>query len=441
MPKIKMTPTGVRRLVAPDPSGRQTIYQSLGQSGLQIIVSGNTTSRGWAVQGHLNGKTLRITLAPVSANVDADEITRMEKLAQSYRETMKLGLDPRVENKRRAKTEASANITVEGLWKAHVASQRWTRLKVTSRRTYEIAWKETIGPTLGNEIARDLRLRDVAAIYPKWVSAHGHGISRLAVILLKSIWKTARLLELVDQRMMCPAENLEELIPDWGWVGVRKTDVPDEKLRDFWMALGGMKAPYQTKAMAKFLLLTGLRDKEARFLEWSEVSEDRWFLRLPSGRVKNGKEFLCPLSGAAKAILDDLAERKHAESTKFGHPKRFVFSSGDGNFDRPPGSINTKLMGIAEKLEVDRLTTHTLRKIFARVAEEATDLATTKRLLNHSFGRDVTLRHYIVRSTERMLKESDAVGEAVMLKVGGEVGERQAQARSEAAGRAEVVGR
>lgn len=429
-----MNLSGVRRLVAPDPSGRQTIYQSLGQSGLQIVVSGTTSVRNWAVQGHLNGRTVRVTLAPVSANVDADEIVRMEKRAQAHRETMKLGLDPRVEVKRKAKIESAANITVQGLWQAHVASERWNRLRPASRRVYEIAWKECLGPSLGDEIARDLKLRDIAAVFPAWVAARGPGIPRFAVILLKSIWKTARLLELVDQRMQCPANDLEELIPDWSKIGVREGDIPDEKLSDFWTAVEAMKAPSPTRAMVRFLVLTGLRDKECRMLEWDEVSDDHRFLRIPAGRIKTGKEFLCPLSAAAKAILDDLSQRKYRESTKFGKPKRFVFSTGDGDFDRPPGSVNKKLAGIATELEIERLTTHTLRKVFARVAEEATDLATTKRLLNHSFGRDVTLRHYITRSLDRMLRDSDRVGELVMLKVG------QAQARSEALSRPEAVG-
>jgi hypothetical protein len=63
MPTINLTKSAIAALAAPDPSGKQQLYWSEGNTipGLGILVSGVSTSKSWVAQGNVNGKARRIT--------------------------------------------------------------------------------------------------------------------------------------------------------------------------------------------------------------------------------------------------------------------------------------------------------------------------------------------------------------------------------------------
>jgi integrase len=59
--------------------------------------------------------------------------------------------------------------------------------------------------------------------------------------------------------------------------------------------------PFPAGNYIRFLLATGVRRNEALEARWSEIEGDRW--TIPSKRMKAGREFIVPLTNAARAAL------------------------------------------------------------------------------------------------------------------------------------------
>lgn len=93
----------------------------------------------------------------------------------------------------------------------------------------------------------------------------------------------------------------------------RSRVLDDDELRRVWKAAEDAGPPFGT--LMKFVLLTACRRREATGLVRSElcvdlskydasVSGSGWLI--PAKRVKNGKDFLIPLSAKARGVLDSL---------------------------------------------------------------------------------------------------------------------------------------
>lgn len=408
------TAAGVRKLAAPDPSGKQVVYSSVEQQGLQMVVSGSTTVRSWAVQGNLNGKTLRIFLGPVSANCDGEEIARFQRKAQEFRELMRMGLDPRAEMKRRAAKQKAEGITIGELWEAHRKTPRWAKLRLSTRDLYELSWRTCLSE-LADEAAIDLRLADVSAAHARWVERRGYALPRLAIIVLRGIWKSGKLLGLLDRMAPSPVEGINDLSPGWAAIPVRVADISDDELPRFWLALNSADIDPITRMLVKFLMFTGLRSSEARYLRWDEVDLDRGLIRLPPERVKTKRELVLPLSKPTLEILRELQAMRERGSLRFGVKKDHVFGLADAQMDRRHPELFEILRKLREEAGIkDKLTTHVFRKVFGRIAETTVGLGSTKRLLNHSVKADVTLSHYSLRSLDQLRSASEAVSEEIL---------------------------
>lgn len=61
--------------------------------------------------------------------------------------------------------------------------------------------------------------------------------------------------------------------------------------------------------IVRLLMLTGQRRQEIAALSWSEIDLDKKLIRLPSGRTKNKRPHLVPLSDLALEIIHDTAQR------------------------------------------------------------------------------------------------------------------------------------
>ena len=132
-----------------------------------------------------------------------------------------------------------------------------------------------------------------------------------------------------------------------------------------------------------FLLLTGLRRREAANLKWTDINLRSRFFTV--WQTKNGEPHKLPLTDY---LLEMMKTRRAA--VKGEH----VF---------PGGGKNESLNDPRRQIEFVRgqagvsFTMHDLRRTFTSVAESLDIPAyALKRLLNHAGGRDVTATHYIV---------------------------------------------
>ena len=100
----------------------------------------------------------------------------------------------------------------------------------------------------------------------------------------------------------------------------------DDELRAIWQATEG-RQPFH--ALVRFLLLTGARRNEARYLSRGEVDGAVW--TLPAARNKTKVELVRPLSKAVLARAADHADASTAAIWVFSHDGRRPMSFYAGN--------------------------------------------------------------------------------------------------------------
>src|SRR5215472_10397924 len=85
----------------------------------------------------------------------------------------------------------------------------------------------------------------------------------------------------------------------------RERTLTDTELAKVWRA-----APSNHYgAIVKLCLLTGARRNELANMRWSEIDRKTRTLKLPGERVKNGREFIIPLSDLAMEVIDSIDKR------------------------------------------------------------------------------------------------------------------------------------
>ncbi len=91
MPKLKLTETAVRKIRTPDPSGRQRLHWDTEVRGFGVLASGKTNAKTYVVQREVDGRSRRVTVAPV--NVVTLKKAREDATDILY--DMHKGVDPR----------------------------------------------------------------------------------------------------------------------------------------------------------------------------------------------------------------------------------------------------------------------------------------------------------------------------------------------------------
>ncbi len=154
-----------------------------------------------------------------------------------------------------------------------------------------------------------------------------------------------------------------------------------------------------------FLLLTGLRRREASTLKWADVNLKAGFFTV--WKTKNGEAHKLPLPGYLLTMLQARRKRYTAD---------YVFPGPD--LEKPINDPRGHIEQIRRQAGV-AFTLHDLRRTFATTAESL-DIShyALKRLLNHSGGRDVTEGHYVRVDVERLRKPMEAIC-SYFLRMGG----------------------
>jgi integrase len=99
----------------------------------------------------------------------------------------------------------------------------------------------------------------------------------------------------------------------------RSRTFSDRELRLFWEISGNMHYPWGP--LARALLLSAARLREAACATWSEVDADNAMLVIAAGRMKGGREHSIPIIPAMQSIIDELPRFQNG---------KFLFSSSGG---------------------------------------------------------------------------------------------------------------
>ncbi len=318
-------PRNSRRLTAlqvknwpADPAKRQEI--SDGGSGLNLVVypSGR---KSWAVRYRRksDGRTRKLILDGFAPLAKARELaaTALAKVAD--------GGDPAADkqsSKREAKVAAVAaeQDTVDALFRDFLDKHKRRRDDQPIRESTKVETARLLG--LRRDQSHPSGWAETGAgVLAKWKGRPVTSIAKRDVVdLLDEIAKRAPiaanrtraelascfrwLMKRDDTLPRSPLDGVEDPSPEIS----RDRVLADAELAALWRAAEDDVSLFGS--MVQLLILTACRRDEVRDAEWQEfdVGNRQWLI--PSRRVKNGRDHLVPISGAALAVLSKLPRIK-----------------------------------------------------------------------------------------------------------------------------------
>jgi integrase len=386
MPNLKLTETSIRKLKAPDPSGRQTLYwdwddrpHSEAVRGFGVLVSGRTNTKSYVVQRELHGKTRRVTLGDV-AKYEAlgRPLEDIRNEAADMLESMRKGIDPKAQRRR----DSEANVTLRATLDKYLANQE---LSAASRRHYRHMVEKWLADWLDRplrDVTREMveqRFRKIKTEVAKrgsdngrFQSEPGAATANATMRALKILWNYAS-----DSAPTLPPNPVK--LKRWYKVPARERHVSGDQLPAFYQATSQLA----NRAMRDYLLLvlfTGLRRDEAAGLRWSDIDFSQRIIRLPAHRTKAQRKLDLPMSDYVHALL--VARRA------LGYENQYVFPGNGrtGHLSNPKDALHK----VAEACGV-RVTTHDLRRTFVTVASQCRiPPMALAGLVNHSPGKSIT---------------------------------------------------
>lgn len=321
----------------------------------------------------------RATIGPL-ATLAPDEARRA---AKELLAGVTQGRDPMAEAARKKEEELLSAIADAWL-SQHVDAKRAARTAVDYR---SILTKHVL-PTLGSRKLRDIRRADVARVHTQ-TSRASPVVANRALAVFSSLWTWAARRDLCDANAN-PAKGIER-----NRERGRERFLSDEELSRLGATLrlaetnglpwkikaAGSKnlareenrvtlvSPYAVAAI-RFLLLTGMRLREALHLRWQDVDFQRGIANLPAS--KTCKKAVV-LSGASLQLLSDLP--REAESA-------FCFPGRDG---AARSDLKKPWAAICAHARLEGLRLHDLRHSNASIAAGAgVSLHTIGAILGHS---------------------------------------------------------
>jgi integrase len=394
---IKLTKQAVEGLRAPDPSGKQRLVWDQGLKGFGVLVSGVSSAKTYIAQRKLpDGRTRRITVGPV-AEISLDKArTEAAELLHQMRTS-----DPKAERRKRAAG------TLHAVFDDYLKSNKMLTERTRSeyRKLIEGHLKDWLDTPLA-DVTPEMVEAKHAAIAAEIARRRGesrsgggpntgHATSNATFRAFRSLYNFA-----AERDAAMPPNPCHRLKRAWFAETRRETLVKADDMPKFWRALGQVENQIAADCV-KLALLTGLRNREARGLKWSEIDFAGRLIRVPAKRMKGGRRQLdLPMSSQVRDVI--VARRQLGVEGEFVFPA----DSKSGHVE----DLRVALDPVAEMCGV-RVTLHDLRRTFITVAEACDiNFAALKALVSHSLGSDVT-SGYIVMSTERLREPAQKVGD------------------------------
>lgn len=282
------------------------------------------------------------------------------------------------------------------------------RLGVKPRRT----WKEAVLRYLSETEHKKSRRGDIAAL--RWVDRHFGAlsldeISRDRIDRITAIRKAEGVSNASVNRTLAVVRSLlRKAANEWEWTErvpkVRLLPEPKLRVRYLTAEQAGVllrELPPHLAAMARFSLLTGLRQGNVRGLSWSQVDLEGRKLWIHADQAKGGRSIAVPLPAEGVELLREQLGR---------HPD-YVFSFRG----RPITQVNTKAWRMAlERAGVKDFRWHDLRHTWASWhAQNGTPQSVLQELGGWESASMV--RRYAHFSPEHLREYADGFAERVRL--------------------------
>lgn len=343
--------------------------------GVKITPSGSKVFIYQYRMGGRGSKLRRFTIGRYGELTLEAARRKAEELARQVRLD---GNDP-LEAKRSARAKAAE------LAFANYAERFW-------RECLQIEWRSSHAQSY-----RALELHAVPKLGDKPLNAITRSDIRAVIEPLRAQVATASLVFATLRRMFNWAIERED-IEQSPVMGMKAPPLPtsrdrvlsDEELRLVWLAAGELGYPAGT--WVRLLILTGARRTEAAALDWAELDRSAALWTLPAGRSKNARVAVNPLSGAALALLDEVASQQRSGGAwpNFGA----VFPTRDGKpivgYSKIKLRLEKAISKLAEAEGIPDLAPwrlHDLRRTLATGLQRlGTRLEVTEAVLNHVSG-------------------------------------------------------
>lgn len=308
------------------------------------------------------------------------------------------GIDPNEEKRR----DRANRLTLGEAFKDYIAD---VSLRANSAKAYSLAIQRDL---------KDWNDRALTSITGQMVVARHRKLSRKspttanrAMRVLRAVWNHARSMSEDDEGTpLLPEPPTRKLRRSWNRETRREGHIQPNQLKSWFKAVNQLPETLKrgdgelARDYLCFVLLTGLRRREATSLLWSDVDLNNRVIRIK--HTKNHMPFTLPLSD----YLTEMLTVREADAGEDGRvfpveePRRFVQRVRDES-------------GV-------EFTIHDLRRTFITIAESLDiSLFAIKTLVNHriNIGSDVTAG-YVQLNIERLRKPMQQITDFVISHAG-----------------------
>ncbi|MFO1153658.1 MAG: tyrosine-type recombinase/integrase [Rhodospirillales bacterium] len=352
MPRVRLTQTFVER-VPLGADGKQTLYFDTETKGFGLLVSRATKS--WVVQRDIDGRSKRITLGRADV-VRAEEARRRARAAL---DVMAQGTLP------------VAVPTLKDALSAHRDALVRRKASPLTIRDHDTVARLHLAPLLDRRLDM-ITPEELYRLHVKVTDRAGPYAANRVIRVVRAAWNTAR-------RRLPKVVPLPEVgAVEWNKETRRREPIAWTELPAWFKRVHGLS--WVMRDYMLFVLLTGLRRRDASAIRWEEIDWRAGTLYRPAPKGGADRAFTIPLSRKALAVL---RLRRMTNSRLLpASPWAFPTRSRDGK----------KVIPLQEPGGNGLPSPHRLRDTYATAALEAgVDLFTRKVLMNHALsGTDVT---------------------------------------------------
>lgn len=301
---------------------------------------------------------------PVAVRVtirDASNMATIKAEASAINALMARGINP---NQQFKEADALA-IKLEDAFIQYLDSRK---LAGSTRESYQHALNRMAG--WKNKPLRDISKVMVLEMYNE-IDADSHSAAMKMAQVLRAVWNFQNDLTDDDAFGRCPTVILNKQKKQWSRTATRRRKIPREKLADWFNAVRGLDSKRMASYL-EFLLLTGLRRREASGLLWADVNlKDGYFI---VRNTKNHSDHCLPITKRTRELLITMRDNG-----------ALVFG-----VEEPKKAIRR----VIEACGVE-FSCHDLRRSFATFADySGAGSYAVKGILNHSNTGDVTGNNY-----------------------------------------------
>jgi integrase len=366
------------------PEGRdRIIYWDDRRPGFGLMVT-NTGKRSFLFQyRNAKGQSRRATLIGTTKLPDA------HKWADILQGEVAKGADP-VAKKKTERVEQSKRRKFRTIAEAYLKRES---PRVRSMDQREAILNRLVYPAFGDKPIDQIKRKDVVALLDDIQDRNGAAMADSTLMVVRRImnWHASR-----DEDFRSPiVRGMSRGDPS---SRARTRVLTDDEIRALWRAADEIHKPaglMMFARMLQFILLTAVRRMEAARMDRRERNEAEWLI--PAARVKNKRDFLLPLSGAAVSLLDSLPV---VGDKDFGP----VFTPTGS---RPIAAFDQFKKAFDEKCGFSDWTIHDLRRTARSLMSRAgVDPDHAERVLNHAIGgiRGVYDRHAFCQEKKNALE-------------------------------------